>query len=62
MNLAVFCEFGIAAVAVHPGASDINVVKRAIAIQDGTTKEGQLIKLVLVALDCDALSVNAKVA
>ncbi|MEE0169573.1 MAG: hypothetical protein U0O44_00520 [Eggerthellaceae bacterium] len=50
------------AVAVHPGASDINVVKRAIAIQDGTAIEGQLMKLALVALDCDALSVNAKAA
>ncbi|MBS5097637.1 MAG: hypothetical protein KHY80_01330 [Eggerthella sp.] len=62
MNLAVFCELSVVAIAVHPGASDINVVKRAIAIQDGTAIEGQLMKLALVALDCDALSVNAKAA
>lgn len=62
MNLAVFRELSVVAVAVHPGASDINVVKRAIAIQDGTAIEGQLMKLFPVALDCDALSVNAKVA
>lgn len=62
MNLAVFCELSVVAVAVHPGALDINVVKRAIAIQDGTAIEGQLMELALVALDRDALSVNAKAA